>query len=50
MLAREVGIVGIFSDRDEALQQAVDRFRDTPVLIKQIVAKEPVVTFGGVVY
>jgi hypothetical protein len=41
-------IIGIYADRDEALQEAVDRFRDQPVLIMQIVAKELVVTFGGV--
>jgi hypothetical protein len=43
-------IIGIYADRDEVLQQAVDRFRGEPALIKQIVAKEPVVTFGGVVF
>jgi hypothetical protein len=40
-------VIGIYGSREEALQQAVDRFRDAPVLVKQIVAKEPVLELGG---
>lgn len=42
-------VIGIYGSRDEALQQAVERFRDAPVLVKQIVAKEPVRDLGGAV-
>jgi len=43
-------VVGIYDSREEALQHAVDRFRDAPVLVKRIVAKEPVCDLGGVVF
>jgi hypothetical protein len=40
-------VIGIFGARDDALKEAVSRFRDAPVLIKQIVAKEAVRDLGG---
>ena len=42
-------IVGIYELRDEALRESVDRFKDAPVLIKQIIEKEPVRELGGAV-
>jgi len=43
-------VVGIYESRDDALKQAVNRFQDAPVLIKQIVAKEAVRDFGGAAF
>ena len=40
-------VIGIFENSDDALQEAVRRFRDAPVLVKEIVAKEPVLDLGG---
>jgi hypothetical protein len=40
-------VIGIYESRDDAIKEAVGRFRDAPVLVKQIVAKEPVVDLGG---
>ena len=37
-------------DEQEALLEAATRFGVEPVLVKQIVAKEPTITLGGVVY
>jgi hypothetical protein len=42
-------VIGIYESRDDALKEAVSRFRDAPVLVKQIVAKEPVLDLGGAV-
>ena len=42
-------VVGIYGDREEALEVAVDRFQNQPVLVKRIVAKEPIHLTGGVV-
>lgn len=43
-------VIGIYEDEDTALREAVARFQDQPVLVKQIVAKEPVHTLGGAAY
>ncbi len=43
-------IIGIYDDEQEALLEAATRFGVEPVLVKQIVAKEPTITLGGVVY
>ena len=40
-------VVGIFADRQAAMEKAVDLFGTEPALIKRIVAREPVVTLGG---
>jgi hypothetical protein len=40
-------VIGIYESRDDAIKEAVARFRDSPVLVKQIVAREPVVDLGG---
>jgi hypothetical protein len=37
-------IIGIFADRREAIEKAVDLFGGQPVLVKQIVLKEPIHT------
>ena len=42
-------IIGIFSDPEEALAEALDRFQDQKVLIKKIVAREPIHSTGGAV-
>jgi hypothetical protein len=39
-------VVGIFPLREQALRAAVHRFGGEPVLVKQIVAKEPVHELG----
>jgi hypothetical protein len=41
-------VIGIYSDREQALQAALDRSQDHPFLVKRIVAKEPIHTTGGV--
>lgn len=43
-------VIGIYADHDDAVREAIDRFGVEPVLIKQIAAKEPLITMGGVVY
>jgi hypothetical protein len=43
-------IVGIYADRNDALIEAATRFGTEPAFIKQIVAKEPYIYMGGVVY
>jgi hypothetical protein len=40
-------VIGIFADRREAIEKAVDLFGGQPALVKQIVAKEPIHTLGG---
>jgi hypothetical protein len=40
-------IIGIFADRHDAIEKAVDLFREEPALIKRIVAREPIITLGG---
>jgi hypothetical protein len=42
-------VVGIYAERDEAMREAIARFGGQPVLIKQIVAKEPMISMGGVI-
>jgi hypothetical protein len=42
-------VIGIYAERQAALHEAATRFGDQPVLVKQIVAKEPMITMGGVV-
>ena len=42
-------VVGIYAERDEALRGAATRFGDQPALVKKIVAKEPMISMGGVI-
>jgi len=41
-------VIGIYGDPEDALATALDRFKDQRVLIKRIVAKEPIHSTGGV--
>jgi hypothetical protein len=43
-------IIGIYTERDEALREAVARFGAQAVLVKKIAAKELVHYLGGAVY
>jgi hypothetical protein len=40
-------IIGIFTDRQDAIEKAVALFGTEPALIKRIVAREPIITLGG---
>ena len=40
-------VIGIFADRQEAIEKAVDLFEGEPVLVKQIVVREPIHYLGG---
>jgi hypothetical protein len=40
-------VVGIFADRQVAMEKAIDLFGTETALIKRIVANEPVITLGG---
>ena len=40
-------VIGIFADRQEAIEKAVDLFGGEPVLVKQIVVREPIHYLGG---
>jgi hypothetical protein len=40
-------IIGIFTDRQDAIEKAVALFGTEPALIKRIVAREPILTLGG---
>ena len=42
-------VIGVFADREQAIEKAVDLFGAQPVLVKEIVAKEPIHSTGGVV-
>jgi hypothetical protein len=42
-------VIGVFADREQAVDKAVDLFGGEPVLVKKIVAKEPIHMIGGVV-
>ena len=50
VLIRGREIVGIYADEQEAMREAIDRFGGEHILIKQIVAREPVHYMGGIVY
>ncbi len=43
-------IIGIYADARDAEIEAATRFGGEPVFVKQIVAKEPYIYMGGVVY
>lgn len=47
-LIRGLEVIGVYETREEAIAVAHERFPGQKVLIKQIVAKEPVHTTGGV--
>jgi hypothetical protein len=49
VLIVEGKIIGVYTERDQAWSEVVTRFGDKPVLIKQIVAKEPMISMGGVI-
>jgi hypothetical protein len=49
VLIVEGKIIGIYTEEQEALREAATRFGDQPVLVKQIVAKEPIFSMGGVI-
>jgi hypothetical protein len=42
-------VIGIYAERHAALRKTVTRFGDQPVFVKQIVAKEPMISMGGVI-
>ncbi len=42
-------VVGIFSERRAALDEAVNRFGDDPAMVKKIAALEPILYMGNVV-
>jgi hypothetical protein len=42
-------IIGIYAEEKEALREVVARFGAQAVLIKQIAAKEPMISMGGVI-
>ncbi len=42
-------IIGIFADRQEAIEKAYDLFAEEPALVKQIVARERIHSLGGVI-
>jgi hypothetical protein len=42
-------VIGIFADREEAVDKAIDLFGGEPALVKQIVAREPIHTLGSIV-
>lgn len=42
-------IIGIYAEKDDAKREVMARFADQHVLIKQIAAKEPMISMGGVV-
>lgn len=39
-------IIGVYAERNEALREAIARFGSDPVLVKQIVVREPFVYMG----
>ena len=43
-------IIGIYADKREAIREAIARFGSESVFVKQIVAREPFIYMGGVVY
>jgi hypothetical protein len=43
-------IIGIYADEQQALLEAATRFGGEPAMVKQIVAREPFVYMGGIVY
>ncbi|MDR3638667.1 MAG: hypothetical protein P4L84_32980 [Isosphaeraceae bacterium] len=43
-------IIGIYSDREQALDEVDDRFGDDGALVKQIVAREPIHSLGGAAF
>ena len=49
VLIVEGEIIGIYAEEQEALHEAATRFGDKPILVKQIVAKEPMITLGGAI-
>ena len=49
VLIVEGKIIGIYAERDQAMREVATRFGDKPVLVKQIVAKEPMISMGGVI-
>ena len=46
VLIVEGKIIGIYAEEQEASREAIARFGDQPVLIKQIVAREPMISMG----
>jgi hypothetical protein len=46
VLIKGRSVIGLFDDREEALREAVSRFRAEPVLVKQIRAREPIHEIG----
>jgi hypothetical protein len=41
-------IIGIFANCQDAMEKAVDLFGTEPALIKRIVAREPILSLGGI--
>jgi len=40
-------VIGVFVDREQAVEKALDLFGGQPTLVKKIVAKEPIHYLGG---
>jgi hypothetical protein len=49
VLIKERQVIGIFADRQEAIEKAYDLFGGQPALVKQIVARERIHALGGVI-
>jgi hypothetical protein len=43
-------VIGVYAERDDALDEAIARFGSEPVFVKQIASKEPFITMGGILY
>jgi hypothetical protein len=48
VLIVEGEIIGIYATEDEVRREVMARFADQHALVKQIVAKEPMISMGGV--
>jgi hypothetical protein len=43
-------VIGIFADREQAVDKAYELFEGQPALVKRIVAREPIHTLGGIIF
>jgi hypothetical protein len=50
VLIKGEDVIGIFPNREEAIGEAINRFGAEPVLIKRIVATEPILEIGHVCF
>jgi hypothetical protein len=49
VLIKERQVIGIFADRQEAIEKAYNLFGGQPAVVKQIVARERIHALGGVI-